>query len=408
MKNNKITVLLLFILLSGLALLGVYFFQDELWILISIILVFALVSGSLVSALQMQINEQKAEINEIRQQILFETQSMATVLEKLIADLPIGIMLINADEKIRFNNQIWHDLIHQQGELKIANFRNYPGFWSAINRAIGTEDDVEYLWEIDHRFYQVRITPVHNGAQFIGVLVSSNDVSRFKQVEQVQQDFLADLTHELKTPIASLIGVGEILSEQGQHLTLPQLEDFHAIVYKESIRLNNLLDDLVDLTKWGNSSVKLKKSLFPLLKLVNEAKTMFEFELQNKGLYLKIDVDPQIRIFVDYQRFMQVMINLFSNAIRYTNTGGVSISAEKEDKNIVIIFQDSGMGIAPEYLERIFDRFFRTDEARTRFAGGTGLGLSIIKEIIKAHNGSINVNSQLGQGSEFIIRVPKI
>jgi signal transduction histidine kinase len=150
------------------------------------------------------------------------------------------------------------------------------------------------------------------------------------------------------------------------------------------------------------------KSLIPLSEFIFDASKLFTRELTRKKLTLKTDIPSDLLVFVDPNRFKQVFNNLFSNAIQYTEYGGISITASKEDKMITIHFKDTGIGISAENLPLIFNRFFRADEARSRYAGGAGLGLAIAREIVNAHMGTIEADSQLGIGTEFVIRIPKI
>ncbi len=330
------------------------------------------------------------------------------VMRKLIEDLPIGIMFITNEEKIRFNNRIWNELLGVARELSLSDFKGHPGLWGALNRSIGTEDDLDYLWQVGTQHYQVIIKAVHTGNRFIGILVSGSDVSSFKRLERVQQDFLADFTHELKTPLAALMGASAILTEKKAMLKENELAEFHDIVGKEAARLNHLVDDLIDLTRIGAGAPTLMKSLIPLSEFIFDTSKLFTRELTRKKLTLKTDIPSDLLVFVDPNRFKQVFNNLFSNAIQYTEHGGISITASKEDKMITIHFKDTGIGISAENLPLIFNRFFRADEARSRYAGGAGLGLAIAREIVNAHMGTIEADSQLGIGTEFVIRIPKI
>jgi len=390
------------------AVVAAWLFNGQPLVLSIVLVIFAIGAGIQLSAWQIKAYQERQSLSFLRESIEQETKSVETILKELIEELPIGIMFITEEEQIRFNNQVWNDLLSIPGTLKLADFKSHPGLWSVLNRCLGTEDDGEYLWNIDKKYYQVVIKAINSDGKFIGVLVSGSDVSSFKNLERVQQDFLADITHELKTPITALIGVGDILSEKGVGLSKEQLQEFFGIIDKESARLNRLVDDLIDLTRLGSGTLKLSKSMFSLHELVEETATMFNQELKDKNLALTIAVDKELMVFVDHDRFTQVFTNLFSNAVRYTSVGGITVSATKEDKTIAISFKDTGMGIAPDNIERIFNRFYRTDEARSRYKGGSGLGLAIVKEIIKSHNGTIEVKSKIDHGTEFIIRIPKI
>ncbi|HPI25637.1 MAG TPA: ATP-binding protein, partial [Candidatus Cloacimonadota bacterium] len=135
---------------------------------------------------------------------------------------------------------------------------------------------------------------------------------------------------------------------------------------------------------------------------------IFEAALNEKNLYLKIQIEPQdLRAKLDPYRMEQVMVNLIDNAIRYTVNGGITLTARREDQELIIIVKDSGKGIPKEQLARVFERFYTVDHSRSRSTGGTGLGLSIVKHIVLSHQGKIDLDSDLGKGSSFRISIPQ-
>ena len=228
------------------------------------------------------------------------------------------------------------------------------------------------------------------------------DISNMKKMEDVRTEFLSNVTHELKTPIASIVGYLETLKD-GALKDKDVNKTFIKRSLKNAKRLEALVTDLVDISRieTGEMEIQLEKvNIQPILEeVVNDARQ------RNRNLELDIKLSlgdqKEIVVYGNSDRLRQVFDNLVSNAIRYTERGNVIISAEIRDTEVEFTVSDTGMGMDSESIERIFERFFRTDDARKIVRGGTGLGLAICKHIIEAHNSSLSVDSIEKEGSTF-------
>ena len=228
------------------------------------------------------------------------------------------------------------------------------------------------------------------------------DISNMKKMEDVRTEFLSNVTHELKTPIASIVGYLETLKD-GALKDKDVNKTFIKRSLKNAKRLEALVTDLVDISRieTGEMEIQLEKvNIHPILEeVVNDARQ------RNRNLELDIKLSlgdqKEIVVYGNSDRLRQVFDNLVSNAIRYTESGNVIISAEIRDTEVEFTVSDTGMGMDSESIERIFERFFRTDDARKIVRGGTGLGLAICKHIIEAHNSSLSVDSIEKEGSTF-------
>ena len=228
------------------------------------------------------------------------------------------------------------------------------------------------------------------------------DISNMKKMEDVRTEFLSNVTHELKTPIASIVGYLETLKD-GELKDKDVNKTFIKRSLKNAKRLEALVTDLVDISRieTGEMEIQLEKvNIQPILEeVVNDARQ------RNRNLELDIKLSlgdqKEIVVYGNSDRLRQVFDNLVSNAIRYTESGNVIISAEIRDTEVEFTVSDTGMGMDSESIERIFERFFRTDDARKIVRGGTGLGLAICKHIIEAHNSSLSVDSIEKEGSTF-------
>ncbi|WP_231631425.1 two-component system histidine kinase PnpS [Halolactibacillus sp. JCM 19043] len=239
-----------------------------------------------------------------------------------------------------------------------------------------------------------------------GAVLVFHDVTEFKRLEQMRKDFVANVSHELRTPITSIKGFAETMLEDELD---PQLEQrFLSIIHKESHRLQLLIQDLLDLSKLEKADFHLNYQTISVDALIKESVEMAKVQAKEKSITLMIEGDHGLMLSADYDRLKQVVLNLIYNAINYTPSDGkVTVSAFESSGYIKIQVIDNGIGIEPEVLPRIFERFYRVDKARSRNTGGTGLGLSITKHIVEAHHGQIFVDSVVDEGSTFTIMLPK-
>lgn len=228
------------------------------------------------------------------------------------------------------------------------------------------------------------------------------DIQKLKKLEQVRSEFLANVSHELKTPIFTIQGFVETLLDGA-------IEDesvnkiFLSKIHKNSISLNNLVSDLIEISKIETGELKMKFQPVHLSSLLDELSDDLEPKAKAKNITIKKNMtDPDVMLWADPDRLNQVFTNLITNAIKYSDNGDIVISCENRSaKSVLIKIRDHGIGIPQEHLPRIFERFYRVDKHRSKEVGGTGLGLAIVKHIIEAHRSKITVNSTPGEGTEF-------
>jgi two-component system phosphate regulon sensor histidine kinase PhoR len=235
------------------------------------------------------------------------------------------------------------------------------------------------------------------------------DITQLKKLEQVRSQFLGNVSHELRTPIFALQGYLETLLDGA--IDDPNVNrDFLEKAHSHAIRLNALLNDLIDISRIESGEMKMSFRYFNLKEFVDSVCADFQSMAEVKKITLALNpaIDPVLQVLGDRERLTQLLTNLIDNAIKYNQTGGqVTIIARELDNIIWIDVVDTGVGIADEHLSRIFERFYRVDKERSREAGGTGLGLAIVKHIIEAHGGKVEVRSELGKGSTFSVSLKK-
>ncbi|ENH97070.1 two-component sensor histidine kinase [Gracilibacillus halophilus YIM-C55.5] len=240
-----------------------------------------------------------------------------------------------------------------------------------------------------------------------GVVLVFHDITELKRVEEMRKDFVANVSHELKTPITSIRGFAEtILEDDFEDKAVAQ--QFVNIILKESTRLQALIHDLLELSKLEKEEMKLSQKRIDVDDWISGIITIAEQQAEQKSIHFESSIESGISFYGDPDHMQQVLLNLMNNAMSYTKENGeVSLSIRDEANDIVISVRDTGIGIPEEAVQRIFERFYRVDRARSRHTGGTGLGLAIVKHIVEAHNGRIHVESTLNEGSTFIIYIPK-
>lgn len=241
-----------------------------------------------------------------------------------------------------------------------------------------------------------------------GIIILLQDVTEQQKLESMQRDFVANVSHELKTPLTTIKSYTETLLDQEINDS-QMINGFLTIVDGEADRMNRLVRELLQLSRLDYKQEKWFKKEMNLLSVLKSAVTKVEITAANKGQQLNCIFDSKQKIlcFIDRDRIDQVLLNLLSNAIKYTPEGGrIDVDAYQDGNQAVVIVSDSGIGIAEKEIPRVFERFYRVDKARSREMGGTGLGLAIAKQIIEEHGGTIAIESQLGKGTKVTMALP--
>ena len=239
-----------------------------------------------------------------------------------------------------------------------------------------------------------------------GVIAVVQDITEHVKLDNMQKEFVADVSHELKTPITSIMGYADTLLE-GEYEKETQ-DKFLNVIASEARRMARLVTDLLTLSRYDSNKKGTQKESFDLGDLVKRCQEKLGIEIQKKNhnvsCFVTADVPP---VYADKYDIERVVLNILTNSIKYTPEGGeikIYVGFVYNDAYIKVF--DNGIGIPEEDLNRIFERFYRVDKARTREMGGTGLGLSIAKEILDKNGGSIDIKSVFGQGTEVVVRIP--
>jgi len=257
-------------------------------------------------------------------------------------------------------------------------------------------------------FFSMQISPVMDREDKLFSLIAVfHDITELKKLEKIRAEFVANVSHELKTPLTAIKGFVETLKNSAKD-DPAAVRHFLDIIDKQSQRLENLVNDLLILSSIESKEVKMNIVAEPLNKIIHSVISLHKKMIEDKGHQVTVDIPPDLpNVLVDRRRMEQVFLNLLDNAVKFTPPGGIiTIKAKWEKPYVCVDVRDNGVGIPAEHISRVFERFYRVDRARSRQDGGTGLGLAIVRQIVSAHQGKIEVESASDAGSTFRIFLP--
>ncbi|MGR9049096.1 two-component system histidine kinase PnpS [Halobacillus faecis] len=337
-------------------------------------------------------------------------------LEAVINNMGNGLVLIDEKGYILLLNRAFLETFKGEQKDFIGHLYHdaipYTTIHETVQKIYMFEETVSETFvlpvNIDRKHLEVTGAPIFSEDQkWRGVVLVFHDISELKQLEQMRKDFVANVSHELKTPITSIRGFSETLLD-GAMKDEKMLEQFLQIILKESGRLQSLIQDLLELSKLERDDFLLNVEQVEVQRLLNDLLPIVEQHAEQKEVKLHASVDGNTLIQGDSSRLKQVFMNLLTNAINYSgDEGEVTLEFQESENHVTIKITDNGVGIPEEEISRIFERFYRVDKARSRNSGGTGLGLAIVKHIVEAHEGTIHVESEVDVGTSFYVEIPK-
>ena len=332
-----------------------------------------------------------------------------------------GLVSVSLDEKILYSNSQFAAQFLTGPQLSQENLRLkdairssdvLEGFEKTIREGKGNRFTVKLATLIDNqpRYFAVSVNPIRNEKTKVmyGVVGIFHDITELKKAEQIRIDFVGNASHELRTPLTSIKGYVDTLKEDVKTGQIQQAGRFLDIVSRNVDRLMDLVNDLLSIsTLESSTNSELKLELIHPLQISEHVVAELAMLAAEKNISIRVigEVPP---FMADSRKVEQVLRNLVSNAVKYIPSGkSVQVRWEKDARNNVILrVIDDGLGIPPEHLDRLFERFYRIDKGRSRDVGGTGLGLAIVKHIMQSHGGSESVKSAENQGAEFTCTFP--
>lgn len=342
-------------------------------------------------------------------------RSQQTQLEAILGNMVEGVILVDQQIRVRSMNAAARRLFQVRsittstGEARtllevIRNSELYE-FVLRTDRSEKSEEASIVIYTNPPRYMQVHGTAMELGTEH-AILVVLNDITRLKELEDIRREFVANVSHELKTPITSILGFVETIVD-GEIDDPDEIRRFLTIVSNQTHRLNAIIEDLLQLSRLEQRNEEIDRESTRAEEIVAAVRQTVESSAEEKGIKIADTYRGGTTFPANANLIQQALTNLVDNAIKYCPAGSeVQIAFEITPETTTITVSDDGPGISPSDQARVFERFYRTDKARSRSLGGTGLGLAIVKHIAHAHHGTVHLHSTLGEGSSFTISLP--
>jgi len=366
--------------------------------------------GDQLDGLARALNESAVRLNASVSVLTDERNRSAAILGSMIE----GVAVISGDERIIFSNRAFSRILGLEDAREIEGrplleVARQSDLLAAIKMALSGQEQVSseiVVGTVRPRSFAATAAPVQASSHKGAVLVL-HEITELRRLERVRQDFVANVSHEFRTPLTAIQGFAETLLAGA-------LEDpanrrrFVEIIREHAMRLARLTEDLLKLSRIEAGQLKLEFRPVSVAQLIDSCFETAQLKAVPRQLSLSVRLPPVFPpVRGDANSLQEVLQNLLDNALQYTPAGGqIEVSALCADGHVVIAVSDTGIGIPQVEQERIFERFYRVDAARSREAGGTGLGLSIARHIVEAHGGRLGVESVVGEGSRFHFSVP--
>jgi two-component system phosphate regulon sensor histidine kinase PhoR len=334
--------------------------------------------------------------------------------QAVLSSMDEGVLAVDRKERIIHMNRVAGEILgvnHRNAKRElIEQVVRYANLQEFIKAVLGSQRnlarDLRLIGDVEKQIQASgRVLRSADGTS-IGALVVLRDVTQLRHLETVRSDFVANVSHELKTPITSIKGFVEtLLSDDWIHE--PDILRFLEIINQQVGRMNAIIDDLLTLSRLEQKEGHVMKETVQLATALENAVYLCQLQAAKKNITIEMTCQEDLRLPMNAALIEQALVNLIINAVKYSEPDKkVLILADPQDDHVVIYVKDEGFGIEHKHLDRLFERFYRVDTARSRKMGGTGLGLSIVKHIVQAHDGTIKVESKVGAGTTFTIRLP--
>lgn len=365
-----------------------------------------------LTALAEAMNSMAAQLSERMQAIKKQRGELEAVLSSMVE----GVLAIDPAERIMWVNRAAADLLEVDEEKAkgrmlqeaVRNPKLQEFVAAALASAVPIDGDLVLQTEPERYIQATGMSLKAPEGGTAGVLIVLNDVTRIRQLESVRRDFVANVSHELKTPITSIKGFVETLMD-GAAARPEDLQRFLTIIAKQADRLNSIINDILSLSRLEHEAERNQVELAPgpVVAMLKDALEVCADRAAEKRIALSLECPEGLLCRMNAALLEQAVVNLIDNAVKYSGEGTrVEVAAFQNADQVVITVRDQGPGIAKEHQDRIFERFYRVDKGRSRQLGGTGLGLAIVRHIALAHQGSVAVESEPGKGCAFFVRLP--
>ncbi|MFA6983520.1 MAG: ATP-binding protein, partial [Sedimentibacter sp.] len=351
------------------------------------------------------IKDQKNKINEYINEIKYERDNISFIT----SNMKEGFILLNHNKDILSINKsgkimIGNENFELKGNRNIFELTRSPEIIEKINDSIKENKHLIHDVETSDKCYRYYFSPVVEQNKIIkGLLILIEDITIQKKSEIMRSEFTANVSHELKTPLTTMIGFAEMIKEG--LITGDDIEKYSALIHKEGMRLISLIEDLMRLSKIQEHTQNVEEKLINIKDISEDVVNLLKSKAEDYNVKLILNADNVV-MKANNNYINELLYNLIDNGIKYNKDGGsVNIKIYEKDGLANIVISDTGVGIPPKHIDRIFERFYRVDKSRSKETGGTGLGLSIVKHIAELYDGTIDIKSS-SSGTRIMIKFP--
>lgn len=377
-----------------------------------------------VSFLIVLITDSLERANRAANVALAEQRRSEAEMRAIVDSVVEGLLLVSPDQRLLSVNRQCEELLGITASQVVGQrlddlrplvdriFTDPEGFASRVGESV-TDTSARFketfvqAWPQERQLELVS-TPVHSDGRFLGRLYGLRDVTQERELDRMKTEFVSQVSHELRTPLTAIKGFTDLMLDGDAGEVNEEQEEYLQIVKQNVDRLVSLINDLLDVARIESGRIKLKIEAIDLRAIVDLVVATMHPLIDAKDQSLTVEIAPDLPpARGDHDRILQVVTNLVSNAYKYTPAGGaLRVEVSRSDDWLQVAVQDTGIGIPPEDIPKLFTRFFRVDTSLTREIGGTGLGLSIVKSIVELHGGTVSVQSTPGSGSTFSFDIP--
>jgi two-component system phosphate regulon sensor histidine kinase PhoR len=365
--------------------------------------------GDELSDLTRTLGESAARLDRTIRSLTGERNQSAAILRSMAE----GVAVIDSGQRLTFCNEAFSEALglgssSWEGRPIVEVIRQ-SDLLEAIRTALAGSESVKselVVGALRTRSFAVTAAPVRSDDTITGAVLVLYDISELRRLERARRDFVANISHEFRTPLTAIQGFAETLLG-GAADDVQNRDRFLEIIRSNALRLGRLTTDLLRLSQIEAGQLPMEFRAIQLWEIIDPCIETARLSAAPKEITLEVDYNRELAVRGDLNALHEILQNLLDNAVRYTLPGGkISVTATTKNGGIVVAVSDTGIGIPKADQERIFERFYRVDAARSRESGGTGLGLSVAKHLVEAQGGHIEVQSEIGRGSTFSVVLP--
>lgn len=410
MANSRSATSVSLAVAAALLVASAFLFGSFRWLAISLS---TLAIGFAVGSVWLRKEHVRTTASPDRTQSTTAADFPLDLLNATLNEMREGLLVIDSDMRVVASNHAARYLFSNVDDSinfqRLTELTRNPAIYDAFLDGVRGKERAGVKVETfapDRRIFDLRVAPLRTASGITGAVGVFFDVTRLERLELVRQEFLSNVSHELRTPLTSIVALTETL-EAGALDDPANNRRFLAIIQKNAARMHRLIDDILELSAIEAGNVKIHPEPVHLRPMVEDVITSLSASAASRSIVIRNLVAPESEVFADPHRLMQMLTNLIDNAIKFNRENGLVSITLSRDLYDAISVEDTGEGIPSHHLDRLFERFYRVDRARSRELGGTGLGLAIVKHLARSHGGEVSVESRIGEGTKFTIELPQ-